>query len=290
MSTTTMTPVLAAIVNAAETARNEGKNARAIARLTRKEGVLAPADSAPKGVVMDDVVWIQYNNAVKYLYLSCVNFNSNQQKDRAKGLSDTVYTSLQALLELVDPSIKMSELKAIEGEKGSTLAIVADCLALAKTARAYDDPDALYREENVAVGRFIRELEKRLYIIAKGTTFAEDWERDWNRAKNQIPRQIAKAKETGERLAAELKVAKEAAEHAKTKKAKEAAANDVAALEEAVKANADKQTRLAKKLEDAEEAYKNAKELAEKSAKATAEVAKAATKAAPKAAKAEAAA
>lgn len=265
MINTTMTPVLSAIVTAAETARAEGKTARAIARLSRKEGVLQPADHAGKGVVLDDVDFLKYCNAVKYLYLACVNFNQNTDKNRSKPLSDTVYRSLAAVLEIIDPSIKMSELKAIEGEKGSTLAIVADCLAMAKTARAYDDPDALYREESVQIGRFVRELEKRLYIVAKGTTFAEDWERDWNKAKNSIPKQIARTKETGDRLTEELNAAKAAMEQAKTKKAKAAAENDVAALEEAVKANAQKQERLAKKLAEAEETYNKAKELAEKS-------------------------
>lgn len=265
----TMTPVLSAIVAAAETARAEGKAAKTVARLTRKDGLLQAADHAGKGVVLDDAVFLQYTNAVKYLYVACCNFNQNSDKTRAKGLSDAVHTSLSTVLEMIDPGIKMGELKTIEGEKGSTLAVVADCLAMAKTTKAYDDPDALYREESVQVGRFVRELEKHLYVIAKGTTFAEDWERDWNRAKVQIPKQIARAKETGERLAEELTAAKAAAEQAKTKKAKAAAENDVATIEEAIKANAQKQERLQKKYEDAEEAYKIAKNNAEKSRQAT---------------------
>lgn len=266
LTNTNATTVLTAIVNRAETARKEGKTAKAVCRFTRKDGKLIPSAKVPEGVDVSHADFVEFCNAIKYLYAAACNLNANTDPAATKPLTSTLYTCVSDVLTLIDPTIKLNELPTTETDHGTSTIFVEDVRALAKRAKAYADGDELYREENVTLGQFSREVEKRLYIIAMGTTFAADYERDYNRAKVNLPRQIAKAEETAKTLTKTLEDAQTALEKAKEggKKAtitKAQKAYDCAKVD--ADNNAARIASLKTKLSNAEKAYNDAKAAAE---------------------------
>lgn len=264
MTTNTTTPVLSAIISRAEVARITDKSkAATVARFSRKDGRTSPASKVPEGISLTPEVYADYCQKVLYLYNSACKLNACDNEMAAQPLTSALYTCLTDVLKLIDTSVTVSEASWV------CKRLVSDILASAKTVKLQKIGEDYYREENRTINQFVSVLEGQLYTVAKGTTFAADWERDYNRALFSLNNQMKKAVATGEELAKEQAKCRKALDNAlaggkkqtisKAQKAYDAITADVTANAEKQKKITDKKEAATKKYEEAKQADLNAK-------------------------------